>query len=184
VITRGAEPAPAFEEPVTRSPAPVETRLPAPASAQTSAPAPTSQQALTSTLTASPEAQRASVPAVSPGGVTADDTDPETELETATGRAPAAEDYSGPELEIVFVADSWTEIIAESGERLFYNLGRAGTTATVPADRNMNLMFGNAAGVELRLDGEPYAIPATARRRGNTAQWDLAARVAEPETDD
>jgi cytoskeleton protein RodZ len=107
VITRDAEPAPAFDEPVTRSPAPVETRLPAP----------------TSTPPASPEVQRASVPAVSPGAVTADDTDPETELDAATGRAPAAEVYSGPELEIVFVADSWTEIIAESGERLFYNLG-------------------------------------------------------------
>jgi cytoskeleton protein RodZ len=116
-----------------------------------------------------------------PAIIVADDPDPA--LEVSTEPAAAAEPYLGPELEIVFVADSWTEITAESGERLFYNLGRAGSSTTVPADRDMNLFFGNAAGVELRLDGEPYAIPATARRRGNTAQWDLAARVDEPGTD-
>jgi cytoskeleton protein RodZ len=116
-----------------------------------------------------------------PAVIVADDPDPA--LEVSTDPAAAPEPYLGPELEIVFVADSWTEITAESGERLFYNLGRAGSSTTVPADRDMNLFFGNAAGVELRLDGEPYAIPATARRRGNTAQWDLAARVDEPGTD-
>jgi cytoskeleton protein RodZ len=134
-------------------------------------------------------------PAVEPPAVVqaAANTDPETEFEVATGVAaepvlepvpepaadPVPESYAGPELEIVFIADSWTDITAESGERLFYDLGRAGTGTAVPADRNMNLFFGNAAGVELRIDGQPYAIPATARRRGNTAQWDFAARADE-----
>jgi cytoskeletal protein RodZ len=114
-----------------------------------------------------------------------DETDPETELEVASGVAAvrATAPYIGPELEIVFIADSWTDITAESGERLFYDLGRAGTSTAVPADRNMNLFFGNAAGVVLTIDGEPYEIPATARRRGNTVQWDFAARADESVTD-
>lgn len=105
--------------------------------------------------------------------------EPEPEPQLAAEPGLESEPYFGPELEVVFLADSWTEITAESGDRLFYDLGRAGTIATVPADRDMNLFFGNAAAVALTIDGEPYSIPASARRRGNTAQWDLAARVGE-----
>lgn len=85
--------------------------------------------------------------------------------------------FDGPWLEIRFVDDSWTDITSDTGERLYYDLGRAGTTARVPADRGMNVFFGNAAGVELILDGEPFTIPASARR-GDLAQFDVAA-VAE-----
>jgi cytoskeleton protein RodZ len=80
---------------------------------------------------------------------------------SAVGAASALA-TSGPALEVVFVEDSWAEIIDGDGSRLFYDLGRAGTRALLPADRNLNIYLGNASGVELRLDGEPLAIPGVA----------------------
>ncbi|HUF73026.1 MAG TPA: helix-turn-helix domain-containing protein [Gammaproteobacteria bacterium] len=88
------------------------------------------------------------------------------------------EPYAGPTLEIVFVEDSWTEITDADGERLYYALGLAGTSSSIPADRDLNLFFGNAAGVELRLDGEPFAIPVSARR-GDLAQFNIEARTGQ-----
>lgn len=85
---------------------------------------------------------------------------------------------TGPTLEITFVEDSWADITDEAGERLYYGLGRAGTVATIPADRKLNLFFGYANGVSLRIDGEPVPIPASARRRGDLAQFNLEARTA------
>jgi cytoskeleton protein RodZ len=80
--------------------------------------------------------------------------------------------FSGPELLIVFNEDSWTEVSDESGEQLFYGLGRAGSSVPIPADSRLNLFFGNAAGVELSVDGEPLEIPASSRR-GDLAQFDF-----------
>lgn len=103
---------------------------------------------------------------------------------TATGDAaaspvpatPGSGDFAGPALEVLFVEDSWAEIIDQDGNRLFYNLGRAGTRARFPADRNLNLLFGNARGVELSLDGEALVIPG-ARRAGQVVEFDLAALI-------
>ena len=78
----------------------------------------------------------------------------------------------GPIFEVLFLEDSWTEISDLGGERLFYDLGRAGERVRLPADRGLSIFFGNGTGVELHLDEEPFAIPATARR-GDFAEFDL-----------
>jgi cytoskeleton protein RodZ len=148
--------------------------LPAPRLTTESATAPqvTTESALAPRLTTES--------ALAPQAVTTGSIPPaQTALEAETDVVPSAEPGSGPELELVFVGDSWTEITDESGERLFYDLGRAGTSSRLPADRDLNLFFGNVAGVELSIDGEPYPIPAAARRRGDTAQFEFAARVDE-----
>jgi cytoskeleton protein RodZ len=80
--------------------------------------------------------------------------------------------FEGPAVEIVFVEDSWAEITSASGERLYYRLGQAGERARLAADDSLQFFFGNARGVELRLDGEAVAIPASARR-GDLAQFEL-----------
>lgn len=95
-----------------------------------------SEQAVAATLTDSP---------ASPAG--------EVELAAVT---------DGPVLEVTFIEDSWAEITDEDGSRLYYNLGRAGTRARLPADRNLTFDFGNAAGVELRVDGENVPLPRAA----------------------
>lgn len=79
---------------------------------------------------------------------------------------------AGPALEIRFNEDSWTEISDLDGRRLYYDLGRAGTRTQLPLARGLSLFFGNGAGIELRLDDQPYAIPASARR-GDYAEFDI-----------
>jgi cytoskeleton protein RodZ len=77
----------------------------------------------------------------------------------------------GPVLEVIFVEDCWTEIADEDGSRLYRDLGRAGTRARFPADRNLSLYFGNASGIELRVDGEVVPVPGAARR--DVVRFDL-----------
>jgi len=89
--------------------------------------------------------------------------------------APAGTVAATAVLEIRFLADSWTEISNDSGERLLYKLGSAGTVENVPADRPLSLFFGNAAGIELSFNGEPVEIPAAARR-DELAQFSLDLR--------
>jgi cytoskeleton protein RodZ len=90
--------------------------------------------------------------------------------------APPAAVIDGPVLEVLFVEDSWAEILDEDGTRLFYDLGRAGTRQRFPAGRNLNLLFGNARGVELSVDGRPVPVPGSPRR-GDVAQFDLNALI-------
>ncbi|MDX1562492.1 MAG: DUF4115 domain-containing protein [Gammaproteobacteria bacterium] len=153
---------PAASEPVSSLPA-----APLPGAEQaTSAPADTPGVAATAASTAAP-----------PVGDARDDA--ATEPATSTAAAPATtvaaeatEAVAGPILEVRFVEDSWTEITAADGTRLFYALGRAGTDIELPASDDMSLFFGNARGVELGLDGESIAIPASARR-GELARFEL-----------
>jgi len=100
------------------------------------------------------------------------ETAPVSEMAIALNALPAAR----PQLEISFIEDSWTEISDAVGERLYFDLGRAGTRVHVSADTGLNLLFGNAGGVELRIDGKPVTIPVTARR-GDLAQFELDAPV-------
>lgn len=81
-----------------------------------------------------------------------------------------------PVLEVRFVEDSWAEITAGDGERLFYNLGEAGTAQRFAASPELILLFGNAAGVELSIDGRPVAIPGSPRP-GQVARLSLGALI-------
>jgi len=69
---------------------------------------------------------------------------------------------NGPVLEVIFNQESWAEITDEDGNRLYRDLGEAGTRTRVPAGRNLSIYFGNAAGVELRVDGEVVPMPRAA----------------------
>jgi len=101
---------------------------------------------------------------------------PEAQAAIQTEPEPSVDSGTVSELEIAFIEDSWAEISNAAGERLYFNLGRAGTQERLPTDSGLSLFFGNAAGVELRIDGKPVTIPATASR-GDIAQFDLDAPV-------
>lgn len=116
----------------------------------------------------SPAAATAAAPPEAPPDAASSPTSPATEAEALVASGGLA-------LEIRFVEDSWTEITAGDGERLFYDLALAGTVERIPLDRDINLLFGNAGGVELSLEGEQLAVPATARRRGDLAEFRLGA---------
>jgi cytoskeleton protein RodZ len=99
---------------------------------------------------------------------------PDAVTPAPAGRSAA--DFDGPALEVTFVEDSWAEITDEDGTRLYYALGRAGTRQRFPADRHLKLLFGNAHGVELRLDGRDIPIPGSGQP-GEVAQFELDALI-------
>ncbi|MBH98632.1 MAG: hypothetical protein CMM56_09320 [Rhodospirillaceae bacterium] len=66
--------------------------------------------------------------------------------------------------------DCWTEIIDAQGERLFYELGRAGDILTFNAQLPLSFLLGNADGVRIQIDGEFQTIPADSRI-GNVARF-------------
>ena len=83
---------------------------------------------------------------------------------------PAELPAASLEVEIVFAEDCWTEVIDANGERLFYGLGSAGAQTRFSATPPLSFFLGNASGVELRVDGAPFAIPGE-NRQGNLARF-------------
>lgn len=79
-------------------------------------------------------------------------------------------------VELVFAEDSWAEVTDARGEQLVYGLMQAGEREAVAGAGPLSVLLGNAAGVRVRVDGEPYSIPAAARR-GDLAEF----TVGEPE---
>jgi len=62
----------------------------------------------------------------------------------------------GDELTLIFNADSWTEVTDSSGQRLVYDLWRAGKQETVYGKSPFTIFIGNASGVEIKYNGELY----------------------------
>jgi cytoskeleton protein RodZ len=83
---------------------------------------------------------------------------------------PAELPAASLEVEIVFAEDCWTEVIDANGERLFYGLGSAGAQTRFSATPPLSFFLGNASGVDLRVDGAPFAIPGE-NRQGNLARF-------------
>jgi len=89
-----------------------------------------------------------------------------------TAAAPGAE-RAPLELELRFLEDSWTEVTAAGGERLFYGLARAGAEERIRADGEIRVLLGNADGVVVRVNGAPFAYPAGSRS-GDLARFRLS----------
>jgi cytoskeleton protein RodZ len=77
-------------------------------------------------------------------------------------------------LSVTFLGDCWTEITDASGRRLFFQLGRSGRTVNVSGAAPLNVLFGDAGNVDIRVNGEDFTIPA-ANRRGRTARLTISA---------
>ena len=74
-------------------------------------------------------------------------------------------------IEIVFDQDCWTEITDINGERFYYDLGRAGSKSIFDAHLPLSFLLGNVNGVQIRVNGEPYMIPADSHNGGNVARF-------------
>jgi cytoskeleton protein RodZ len=73
-----------------------------------------------------------------------------------------------------FSGDCWTEVSDGSGRRLFYDLGSAGRIVNLSGDAPLRLILGDADNVSITVEGEPWPIPASARR-GQLARLSIAA---------
>ncbi len=88
----------------------------------------------------------------------------ENEAPTATEVEPAPVDTGTMTLQINYSGDCWTEISDARGQRLFFDLGKAGRTVNLSGEAPFNVLFGDAANVRLRVNGEAFELPAVDRR--------------------
>jgi len=107
-----------------------------------------------------------------PGLPAAEDTGPLTAAEAAMGPANAnanananAEPASG-RLALRFSERSWVEVSDRNG-RLLYGEQPAGAERELRGEPPFQLTLGNAPGVEIWLDGEPWPLAEAERRSGN-----------------
>lgn len=90
--------------------------------------------------------------------------------------AAAEEIVAGDQVHLVvtFSADCWTEISDADGRRLFFEMGRSGSSVEVSGAAPLSVLFGKADAVTLQVNGADYSIVA-ADRRGQTAHLTLYA---------
>jgi cytoskeleton protein RodZ len=91
--------------------------------------------------------------------------------------AEAAADAAS-ELELELAADSWVEIESASGERLEFDLLRAGARHRYRGEPPFRLLLGRGSAVTLRIDGEAVAFDGD--DQAGVAEFIVAAPPAEP----
>ena len=102
------------------------------------------------------------------------------ELPTASGNAEVIEEAAVAEppvqvalttkrVTVLFNRESWIEAYDARGRRLIYETGVEGSQRTLIGVPPVEIFLGFVDGVEILVDGEPFALQ-NARRRGNTAQ--------------
>jgi hypothetical protein len=74
-----------------------------------------------------------------------------------------------------FSADSWVELYDAGGQRIFFDLGPANSVRSFTAAAPVRVFLGNAAGVQLELNGQSVALPEKVIR-GNVARFTVDAR--------
>jgi len=130
-------------------------------------------------LPAGPPARVTPPPVVQPEAMTAIEPGPEPEPADVAVPAQVAPVAPVPgdgvivQVELNFREDCWTEISAAGGERVFYGLGSAGARSRFNATLPLSIFLGNASGVDLIVNGQPYPIPAGSRQ-GNLARFVIA----------
>lgn len=92
----------------------------------------------------------------------------------AQPEAPPAPAEAGPQqrqLRLLLSQDSWISIRDAAGERLLVGLYQAGSEHRISGRPPLQVVLGNAAGVELTVDGEPYSLAGYAP--GSVARFTL-----------
>ena len=66
-------------------------------------------------------------------------------------------------LTLAFNGDCWTEISDANGRRLFFGMGRSGRDVELTGPAPFDVLLGNADNVAVRVNDNPFTIPAAAR---------------------
>ncbi|MDH4106978.1 MAG: DUF4115 domain-containing protein [Gammaproteobacteria bacterium] len=115
-----------------------------------------------------PAAAAAAIPAAAEPDPTVADSVPVSDPVAAADSAGLAADVPTVTLALEFSGDCWTEVTDADGQRLFFDLATAGRRVSVGGRAPLRVLVGNIENVQLRVDGEPYVVPDSARR-GQTA---------------
>jgi cytoskeleton protein RodZ len=84
----------------------------------------------------------------------------------AVGSAPAGAAAPG-QLNLRFAAACWVEVSDAGGRRLLGGLIEAGSTRALSGTTPLHVVLGNAAAVELRLNGQPVSLSGLVRHDGS-----------------
>jgi cytoskeleton protein RodZ len=79
-------------------------------------------------------------------------------------------------MQFTYSGDSWTEVTDADGRRLFFGLARSGRTVEVEGRGPIVVFLGNAPGVTLVVDGDPFDIVPFIRE-GNVARLTISAEL-------
>ena len=164
-----AQPSPAAEEPAPAEvqpsppadePAPAPAEAPPPASVEASSPAPAEAQPSAATEAPTPAPAEAQPPPAteepSPAPVEAQ---PAAFQDDAPAFPAFLEDGSpAAELVFTFTEDSWLEV-SDRTEVVYYDMGWADESVSVSGQPPFTIKIGNAAGVQVRYQGEVVALP-------------------------
>lgn len=105
------------------------------------------------------------------GEYEADDTVVERATEAEPQREqPVIEVTQSPEIAagqmrllLTYSGDCWTEVTDATGKRLFFALGTDGRTVELSGAEPFSVLLGNPGSVSVMVNGDDYALPATAR---------------------
>lgn len=156
---------------------PVQASLP-PASAAAAPPAAAAMQATPEapppggTRAAAPAAPAHALPAVQPvqGAPAAARSLPAAGAsvqEVSAASVAAAPRSRTAQLTLRYSADSWTEVYDARGERLYYDVGTAGSVRSVTGRPPLAVVLGNASGVTLEVDGRAATLTGHTRPDGS-----------------
>jgi cytoskeleton protein RodZ len=110
------------------------------------------------------------LPAAAPGGEdnpmpaedsVSEDTEEAAPEPAAAGLLPAESpvvDDGLTHLSVSFSGDCWTEITDVDGQRLFFEMGRAGRSVELSGAAPISVLFGNVENVSLSVNGSDYPV--------------------------
>lgn len=79
------------------------------------------------------------------------------------------------DIELQLSGDSWVEILDSDGTRLEYNLLNQDSVHRYTASPPLRMLIGNAAAVEIRIDGLPFDT--RPHRQGNMARFEIGEQI-------
>jgi cytoskeleton protein RodZ len=91
---------------------------------------------------------------------------------------PSTPVAGGANLRFEFLSDSWVEVRDGNGDRLVYQLGRAGAQRSVNGLPPFDIFLGFADGVAVEMNSQPVVVP-SASRLGRTARFYLSPEEAD-----
>jgi cytoskeleton protein RodZ len=91
--------------------------------------------------------------ALAPVSIAEDSTEAETETAAAQTTPPAAGEVR---IELRINDDSWVEVQTADGSKLVIDLMHKGETRSITGKAPLSVLLGNAAGVEVSVDGKPF----------------------------
>ena len=87
---------------------------------------------------------------------------------------PPATDAPRVTVRLSYRAESWTEIVDATGERLYFDLARAGTVVEVAGEPPLAVFLGNSPAVSIEVDGQRFD-QSRFNRSGNVARFSIGA---------